>query len=97
MRLIGCVLAILASVSMRKSCKRMGCTVPRLRPRSLAAFGNVCCGLLVERQKEAVAADGRFAGHGGCGAVVEVIRQGINSSIRLMGCPAAIFVSISLR
>ena len=42
-------------------------------------------------------AGGKFAGQGGCGAVVEVIRQGINSSIRLIGCPTAILVRISLR
>ncbi len=63
----------------------------------LSAFRELVAGLLLEVQKEANAADGTFAGQGGCGAVVEVIRHGINSSIRLMGWPSAILVRISLR
>ncbi len=38
--------------------KRTGCNVPPLRPRSLAAFGNLGCGLLVELETEAGEAGG---------------------------------------
>ena len=78
--------------------KGTGCTVPRLQPRSLSGVLSVIWRLRPSGASEGGSqAGGKFAGQGGCGAVVEVIRQGINSSIRLIGCPTAILVRISLR
>jgi hypothetical protein len=80
-------------------CKRTGCNVPPFATAIAGpcAFRDFAGGLLLDLQKEANEAGGKFAGQGGCGAVVEVMRHGINSSILLMGCPSVILVRISLR
>jgi Resolvase, N terminal domain len=54
-----------------------------LEPPSGAPEGGTCGGSAVD--------------YAGCEAVAEVIRHGISASIRLMGCPSAILVRMSLR
>jgi transposase-like protein len=76
--------------------KRPRSTVQPFQPRSStlapAAVGRFGNDRMLRSRRRRMA-----SGYGGCDFAAAAIRHGINSSIRLMVCPSAILVRISLR